>query len=83
MKMTIPDKVQKRIDKMTEVFHQELLELYHLSNGAEAEHIPTAVEIEDGIREWIRRIGRDAQSLLLGEMDRHRRKGKQSCPQCA
>jgi hypothetical protein len=82
MSMTIPDEVQKRIDKMTDVFRQELLELYHLSNGAEAEQIPTAVEIEDGIREWIRRIGQDAQSLLLGEMDRHRRKGKQDCPQC-
>jgi hypothetical protein len=40
------------------------------------------VEIEDKIREWIRQMGEDTQSLVLGGMDRYRHKGKQCCPQC-
>lgn len=79
---TIPDEVQRRIDKMTEEFRRRLTELYQWSNDEGAERPPTAVEIEDAIREWIRQIGRDTQSLGLVGMDRYRRKGKEPCPKC-
>lgn len=81
MSKRIPDEVQKRIDKIAEAFRQRLIEMYQWSNKEE-EHTPTAVEIEDKIREWIRQIGEDTQLLMLGAMDRNRRKGKQPCPEC-
>jgi len=81
MAKTIPDEVQKQIDKMTEAFRQRLIELYRWSSEEGEGRAPTAVEIEDKIREWIRQIGEDTQLLVLGAMDRNRRKGKQPCPQ--
>ena len=81
MTKRIPDEVQRRIDKIAEEFRQRLIEMYQWSNEEE-EHTPTAVEIEDKIREWIRQIGEDTQLLMLGAMDRNRRKGKQPCPEC-
>ena len=80
MTKKIPDEVQKRIDKIAEAFRQRLIEMYQWSNEKE-EGAPTAVEIEDKIREWIQQIGEDTQLLMLGAMDRNRRKGKQPCPQ--
>jgi hypothetical protein len=82
MTMMIPDLVQERIDRMKEAAHRELIELYCWSMGDDEGHQPTAVEIEDRIREWIHCMGHEAQSLLLGERDRYQRKGKQRCPQC-
>lgn len=82
MAKMIPDLVQKRIDQMNEMAHQELLELYSWSVGDESGQQASAVEIEDKIRGWIRGIGQRAQTLLLGERDRYQRKGKQCCPQC-
>jgi hypothetical protein len=78
----LPDEVQKQIDKMTEAFRRRLTELFRWSNDEETDHPPTAVEIEDKIGEWIREIGEDTQSLVLGGMDRYRHKGKRCCPQC-
>jgi len=78
----LPTEVQKQIDKMTEAFRQRLTELFEWSNDEESDRPPTAVEIEDKIREWIRQIGEDTQMLVLGSMDRYRRKGKQCCPRC-
>ena len=43
---------------------------------------PTAGEIEGRIRQWVQGIGQDTQELVIGGMDRYRRKGKQSCPEC-
>ncbi len=80
MVKTIPAEVQKQIDEMTAVFRRKLTELYRWSNEEQEE--PTVGEIEDKIRGWIRQIGEDTQLLVLGAMDRHRRKGKQACPQC-
>jgi hypothetical protein len=74
--------VQERIDKMTEAFRQQLAALYAWSNGEPGDNEPTAMQIEDRIREWIRQIGADTQTLLLGEMDRNRYKGKRPCPVC-
>ncbi len=82
MNKAIPDGVQKQIEKMTEAFRQQLSTLYEWSNGEEAGYEPMAVEIEDKIREWIQQIGEDTQVLVLEGMDRNRRKGKQSCPEC-
>jgi hypothetical protein len=82
MTKTIPDQVQKKIEQMTESFRETLTELYWWSNDPELDCAPTAVEIEDEIREWIQQIGRDTQLLLIGAMDRNRRKGKKSCPEC-
>jgi hypothetical protein len=82
MTKRLPDEVQKQIDKMTEAFRRRLTELFEWSNDEESERPPTAAEIEDKIREWIRQIGEDTQLLVLGGMDRYRRKGKQCCPQC-
>jgi hypothetical protein len=82
MTETIPNQVQKQIDKMTEAFRNGLTELYHWSNGVDMSHGPTAVEIEDKIRKWMQQIGQDTQSLILAGMDRNRRKGKQRCPTC-
>lgn len=59
MAKELPDEVQKQIDKMTEAFRQRLTELFQWSNDEESDHFPTAVEIEDKIREWIRQIGED------------------------
>ncbi|MBL7066215.1 MAG: ISKra4 family transposase [Anaerolineae bacterium] len=82
MAKKLPDEVRKQIDQMTEAFRQRLTGLFQWSNDEETDHPPTAVEIEDKIREWIRQIGEDTQALVLGGMDRYRHKGKQCCPQC-
>ena len=82
MTKKIPDEVLERINKMTEAYRQKLVELWQWSNDGETDHPPTAVEIEDKIREWIRQIGEDTQLLALEGMDRYRRKGKQPCPEC-
>ena len=78
----MPEEVEERINKMTEAYRQRLIELWQWSNDEETDHPPTMVEIEDKIRKWIRQIGEDTQLLALEGMDRYRRKGKQSCPQC-
>ena len=82
MSTEIPEEVQKQIDKMVEAFRKRLTELYQWSNSEEDEQAPTAVQIEEKIREWIRQIGSDTQVLLIGNMDRNRRKGKRRCPAC-
>jgi hypothetical protein len=82
MAKKVPDEVQKQIERMTEEFRQKLYELYQWSNGEGIEREPTAAEIEDKIREWMRQIGEDTQLMVLGAMDRYRRKGKQPCPKC-
>lgn len=81
MSNMIPKEVEKQIDKMTEAFRDNLVEVYKWSNS-ETIAGPTAAEIESKIREWIQQIGQDTQMLLLGGMDRNRRKGKQKCPKC-
>jgi hypothetical protein len=83
MSEKIPDNVQKRIDGMAEAFREQLMGLYMWSNGEQAGAGPTAMQIENKIREWIRRIGEDTQVLLMEGMDRNRRKGKMPCPQCS
>lgn len=65
---TVPDKVQKWIEKTTEASHQRLTELNQWNNGGETDHEPTTVEMEDGIRRWIQQIGEDAQLLVMGGM---------------
>lgn len=80
MAKTIPAEVQKQIDEMTAAFRRKLTELYRWSN--EEQEGPTVGEIEDQIRGWIRQLGEDTPLLVLGAMDRYRRKGKQACPQC-
>lgn len=82
MSKAIPDEVQKQIDKMTETFRQQLMTLYEWSNGEQVGKEPMAAEIEERIRKWIGQIGQDTQMLILGGMDRNRRKGKQGCPEC-
>jgi len=82
MAEVIPDQIQEQIDTMTEAFRGKLTELYLWSNSQETDNQPTAVEIEDRMREWIQQIGKDVQSLMFSAMDRHRRKGKQCCPKC-
>jgi hypothetical protein len=82
MSENIPTHVQKQIDKMVDTFRHTLTEMYQWSNCTKSEHAPTAVEIEDKIRQWIQQIGEDVQVMLLGGMDRNRRKGKRCCPRC-
>jgi len=82
MATRLPVEVENQIDRMTEAFRQRLTELFQWSNDEETDRPPTAVEIEDKIREWIRQIGEDTQTLVLGSMDRYRHKGKQCCPRC-
>ena len=82
MSEKVPDNVRKQIDGMAEAFRERLMGLCVWSNEEQAGAEPTAMQIEDKIREWIRRIGEDTQVLLLGGMDRNRRKGKTPCPQC-
>ena len=82
MSQAIPEEVQRQIDKMTETFRQQLTALYEWSNGEQGDDEPMAVEIEEKIRKWIGQIGQDTQVLILGGMDRNRRKGKQGCPEC-
>ena len=82
MSNRIPEEAEKQIDRMTEAFRKQLIELYEWSNRKEDEQAPTAVKIEKKIREWIKRIGMDTQALLMGNMDRNRRKGKRRCPTC-
>ena len=82
MSQAIPNEVQRQIDQMTEGFRQRLTTLYEWSNGERGDEGPNAVEIEERIRQWVRQIGQDTQSLILGGMDRNRRKGKQGCGEC-
>lgn len=82
MSKEIPAEERERIERMTEEFRKQLEDLYVWSNEQQENNEPTAMEIEKKIREWIRRIGEDTQVLLLGEMDRRRRKGRNPCPVC-
>lgn len=82
MSKTIPEEVQRQIDKMTETFRQQLTGLYEWSQGEPGGDEPMAVEIERRIRQWVGQLGQDTQVLILAGMDRNRRKGKQSCPEC-
>jgi hypothetical protein len=82
MTKKMPNEILERINKMTEAYRQRLIELWEWSNDKETDHPPTAAEIEDKIREWIRQIGEDTQLLALEGMDRYRHKGKQPCPEC-
>jgi hypothetical protein len=81
MSNAIPREVEKQIDKMTDAFRNNLIEMYQWSNDGRMQG-PSAAEIEGKMREWIQQIGQDTQLLLLGGMDRNRRKGKQKCPEC-
>lgn len=82
MPNTIPKEVEKQINQMTEKFREKLIEMYKWSNS-ETTQGPTAAEIEGKIRKWIQQIGQDTQVLLLGGMDRNRRKGKRKCQECS
>ena len=82
MSKEIPDEVLERINQMTEAYRQKLIELWGWSHDEESDQPPTAVEMEDKIQEKIREIGEDTQLLALKDLDRHRRKGKQPCPEC-
>jgi hypothetical protein len=82
MSQQIPAPVQERIERMAEAFRAQLMALYIWSNEGVAGEGPTALQIENRIRDWIRRIGEDTQALLLEGMDRDRRKGKAPCPRC-
>jgi hypothetical protein len=82
MSKGIPEGVQKRIEEMVEGFRQSLIAMYVWSTE-EQEEGQLAVELETKIREWIQGLGQDTQALMLEEMDRNRRKGKQPCPECS
>jgi hypothetical protein len=81
MKKGIPVEVEKRINQMTRTFRETMIGLYEWSIG-EDNAGPTAAEIEGRIRKWVQQIGQDTQELVLGGLDRYRRKGKLSCPEC-
>jgi hypothetical protein len=82
MSEMIPERIQKQIDKMAEKYREELVEMYRWSNSIKDDDAPKAVEIEDEISNWLRRIGSETQELIIGQMDRNRRKGKRKCPEC-
>ena len=82
MSKTISDEVERQIDQMTEAFRQQLTTLYAWSNGEPGGEEPMAVEIEERVRQWVRQIGQDTQTLILGGMDRNHHKGKQGCSAC-
>lgn len=83
MSKELPPEVEKRIDEATERFGQMLRELYRWSQeGEEGKEPPTMAEIEERLREWLRRIGEDSQGLLVGEIALYQRKGKTPCPRC-
>lgn len=73
--------MEEMIEKATERFGQALRELIRWSYE-ESDEAPTVAEIEEKIREWIGKIGEDSQSMVLGQMDQRRRKGKRACPRC-
>lgn len=81
MARIIPAEVERQINQMTNAFRETLIGIYEWSVG-EGGGGPTAAEIEGRIRKWIQEIGQDTQGLVIGGMDRNRRKGKQSCPEC-
>lgn len=83
MSKKMPDEVLERIDEMSKAYRQRLIELWEWSNDeGEVNRPPTAAEIEDKIRGWIRQIGEDTQLLTLERMERYHRKGKKPCPEC-
>jgi hypothetical protein len=77
----LPPEVEQRIEEATERFGRALRELMRWSYQ-QGDLAPTAAQIEERIREWIRRIGEDSQSLIIGSMDQYRPKGKLPCPRC-
>jgi len=81
MEQELPSEITKLIEEAQERFGKSLTELLRWSYQ-DGEDAPTAVEIENKIREWITRIGEDTQSLVLGHMDRHVRKSRTACPKC-
>jgi hypothetical protein len=82
MRQEIPEEVQRQIEEATERFREELEGLYRWSQEALEEDGALAKELEERMRQWLREIGADTQRLMLGHMERYRRKGKQPCPGC-
>jgi hypothetical protein len=80
MKDELSPEIEQRITDATERFGQALRELVRWSY--QEDQAPSAAQIEERIREWIRRIGEDTQSWVMGNMDQYRPKGKQPCPRC-
>ncbi len=79
----IPPEVEQQLDAMTAAFRQQLTELWQWLIADEESELPaTAANVEQQIREWLRHIGADTQGLLLGQVERYRRKGKRACPGC-
>ena len=58
MSKGIPERVQRRIEEMTEGYRQSLMAMYEWSNGEE-EVGSLAVKLEAKIREWIKGIGHE------------------------
>lgn len=82
MSKELPREIEQRINEMTEMYRRQLQELWSWILDEETEEPATAIKIEQRIREWQQRIGRDMQAQTLGSLERHRRKGKQRCPSC-
>ena len=80
MQDELPPEIEQRIKDATERFGQALREPVRWSY--QEDQAPSAAQIEERIREWIRRIGEDTQSWVMGNMDQYRPKGKQPCPRC-
>jgi hypothetical protein len=84
MQAPLPEDVERQIDRQTAAYREQLTEFWQwiLNEDAEGRPAPTAMEIEQRLREWLQRIGEDTQGQMLGQAERYRRKGKQACPKC-
>ena len=57
MSKQLPSEVQQQIDEMTEQYREQLTELWQWVLDEKSDSPATALEIEQRIREWQRRIG--------------------------
>ena len=78
MKNDIPEQLEKRIDEIGQMVSEEIKGLYQMivSEGR------TLDDIEEGMREILAETGLTGMKVLVGKLDRERRKGKQNCPGC-
>jgi len=75
----IPESMQKRINEIGEQVSEGLYQIYQEMLADTEKDLQT---IEEAIRALMRGIGLSSIEAIVGQYDRHHRKGARPCPQC-
>jgi len=79
MEEFIPESMQKRINEIGEQVSEGLYQIYQEMLVDTEKDLQT---IEEAIRALMRGIGLSSIEAIVGQYDRHHRKGARPCPQC-